>query len=261
MASFFLSKRETPVITDYDSGEGIITPGMCFTPSSVKTDSNIIVFSHEIHSHILSSFECREIGGMTNVNGRTPVYAFHYNGKTIGFYLSYLSSACSSFMMEESRVITGCDRYIVFGSCGTLDKSLTEGRVIVPTAAYRDEGMSYHYLEPSDYVDMKNHSAVSSFLERNKIPYIEGKTWTTDSFYRETPLKIEKRKKEGCISVEMEMAGLEAVSRFYGISLYAFLVPGDVVAPDEWRERENLAAANHSLDKFYVALHLADDIC
>ncbi len=235
--------------------------GCVSPPSEVKTDCNIIVFSNEIHAHILSSFDCREIGGMTNVNGRTPIYAFSYNGKRIGFYLSYLSSACSSFMMEESHVITGCSRYIVFGSCATLDKAKTEGKVIVPTEAYRDEGMSYHYLEPSDYVNMGGHSVVSSFLERNSIPYIEGKTWTTDSFYRETPLKVEKRKKEGCIAVEMEAAGLEAVSRFYGISLYAFLVPGDVVAPDRWRERDNLKKANHSPDKFRIALHLADDIC
>jgi hypothetical protein len=35
------------------------------------------------------------------------------------------------------------------------------------------------------------------------IDYIKAKTWTTDAFYRETEKKIELRKSEGCVTVEM----------------------------------------------------------
>ena len=249
------------MITDYDGGEGIIKPQMSFSFSGVKADVCLIIFSHEIYEHILSTFECTSSGFMTNANGRIEIFSFIYKGKRIAFYLSYISSTCSSFLMEESHVITGADRYIVFGSCGVLENEAAKGRFIVPTSAYRDEGMSYHYLEPSDYVEMRNHSVVSEFFRKNRVPYIEGRTWTTDAFYRETKNKMEKRKAEGCIAVEMECAGLEAVSRFYGIELYAFLVPGDEVATDEWREKENLTRANHSLDKLYLALQLAVSLC
>ncbi len=249
------------MITDYDGSDGIIKPEMSFSFSGVKADVCLIIFSHEIHDYLLSTFECTSLGSMTNANGRIGIYSFLYKGKRIAFYLSYISSTCSSFLLEESHVITGAERYIVFGSCGVLEREKAEGRFIVPTSAYRDEGMSYHYLEPSDYVEMRNHSVVSSFFLKNGIPYVEGRTWTTDAFYRETKNKIEKRRSEGCICVEMECAGLEAVSRFYGIELYAFLVPGDEVALDEWRARENLGTANHSLDKLYAALLLAVALC
>ena len=249
------------MITDYDDGEGIIKPEMSFSFSGVKADVCLIIFSHEIYEHLLSTFECTSSGFMTNANGRIEIFSFIYKGKRIAFYLSYISSTCSSFLMEESHVITGAEKYIVFGSCGVLGGDAAKGKFIVPTSAYRDEGMSYHYLEPSDYVEMRNHSVVSEFFRMNRVPYIEGRTWTTDAFYRETKNKIEKRKAEGCIAVEMECAGLEAVSRFYGIDLYAFLVPGDEVAADEWRERENLSLANHSLDKLYLALQLAVSLC
>ena len=73
---------------------------------------------------------------------------------------------------------------------------------MIPTEAYRDEGTSYHYIESADYI--KKLSIVAEFFESKKLPYILGKTWTTDSFYRETEGNIEKRKKDGCISVEME---------------------------------------------------------
>ena len=47
---------------------------------------------------------------------------------------------------------------------------------------------------------------------------------TTDAIYRETKAKLEARKSEGCIAVEMELAGVHAVCDYYGWNLYDFLV-------------------------------------
>ena len=46
---------------------------------------------------------------------------------------------------------------------------------------------------------------------------------------RETVNLVRKRKEEGCIAVEMELAGVQAISDFYGFELYDFLVAGDVL--------------------------------
>ena len=67
-------------------------------------------------------------------------------------------------------------------------------------------------------------------------------------------LKYKKRKEEGCIAVEMEIAGVEAVCEYYGLNLYAFLLSGDTLSDEGWRDRNNLKVANHSLDKLYFAL-------
>lgn len=50
----------------------------------------------------------------------------------------------------------------------------------------------------------------------------------TDAIYRETKAKLEARKNEGCLAVEMELAGVQAVCNFYEWNLYDFLVTGDV---------------------------------
>lgn len=50
---------------------------------------------------------------------------------------------------------------------------------IIPTYAYRDEGTSYHYATPSDYIKIKNASVVSNFMKEQHLPFVEGKTWTT----------------------------------------------------------------------------------
>lgn len=40
---------------------------------------------------------------------------------------------------------------------------------------------------------------------------------------RETKGLVRKRMEEGCIAVEMELAGVQSVCDFYNLKLYAFL--------------------------------------
>jgi uridine phosphorylase len=61
---------------------------------------------------------------------------------------------------------------------------------------------------------------------------------------------------EGCLAVEMELAGVQAVCDFHGFALYDFLMTGDVLDQPEYSVAE-LHNANHSLDKFYLALEIA----
>lgn len=68
---------------------------------------------------------------------------------------------------------------------------------------------------------------------------------------------MEQRKQEGCLAVEMELAGLQAVCDYHGFELYDFLVTGDVVDQQDYTP-EGLYEANHSMDKFYVALEIAE---
>ena len=96
-------------------------------------------------------------------------------------------------------------------------------------------------------------------FEALHLPYVTGRVWTTDAPYRETYTAVEKRKQEGCIAVEMELAGVQAVCNFHGIELYDFLVTGDILDGDTYNS-DGLAAANHSLDKFHVALKILEQL-
>ena len=65
--------------------------------------------------------------------------------------------------------------------------------------------------------------------------------------------------KEGCISVEMECAGVQAVCDFRGLEYYNFLISGDLLDSEEWDRRilGNEEEKNHQLKSFYIALELA----
>lgn len=80
-------------------------------------------------------------------------------------------------------------------------------------------------------------SHITNYLTKENIPYIIGKTWTTDAFYRETKAKIALRKSEGCLIVEIKQAGMFAVSQFRGIEYGAIIYGGDDLTKEEWDNR------------------------
>jgi len=147
----------------------------------------------------------------------------------------------------------------MFGSAGILDKEITAGKVIIPTHAYRDEGFSYHYAPPEHYIKIKNSLKVAAAFETMGIPYVLGKTWTTDAIYRETRDNMLARKAEGCLTVEMECAGVQAVCDYRELEYYDFLISGDLLDSPVWdcRILGGPQERVHQLKNFYLALELA----
>ncbi|MBG9979906.1 nucleoside phosphorylase [Facklamia sp. DSM 111018] len=214
-----------------------------------------IVISKEIHDYLLNEFSCEIIGYIGAANGKTPIFMTKYEGINFAFYLTQIGSALASGSCAEANWITGANKFIMCGSCGSLNKSITNGKYIVPTEAYRGEGASYYYAKASDYIRITNSQEVISFFENENIPYVKGKVWTTDSMLRETRGLINRRKEEGCIAVEMELAGVQAVCDFYHFDLYNFLEAGDVLEESGY-ELEELHRANHHLGKLFIGLKL-----
>ena len=164
---------------------------------------------------------------------KSPVYRI--KGTDTGVLLTGIGATMSAAMVEELSAAFGCKNFIVFGSCGAL-KEIPEGKLIVPTEAYRDEGISYHYKEASDYITIKNAVRLMEIFDELGVEYIAGKTWTTDAFYRETEAERDKRVSEGCICVEMECSALQAVCDFRGLELYQFVYAADSLN-DKWTRR------------------------
>jgi len=219
-------------------------------------DLCLIIFSKDIYTHLLNTYNCEEIAILTACNGNTPIYKINYKGADIAFYLTGIGSAVASSECYEVSWITGAKKFIMFGSCGSLDRKKTEGKFIVPTESYRGEGCSYYYAEPSDYINIKNSQKLSEIFNELGVPYVLGRVWTTDSIVRETRGLVSKRKAEGCIAVEMELAGVQAVCDFYNLELYNFLEAGDVLEESGY-EVKGLHNANHNLGKLYIALETA----
>ena len=127
---------------------------------------------------------------------------------------------------------------IVAGSDWVPDVAL--GHVVVPTAAIRDEGTSYHYLPAARTVEPSADAvaAILDTLKQRGIAHVTGTTWTTDAPYRETRDKMARRVEEGCLTVEMEAAAFFAVAQFRGVSFGQVLYAGDDLSGDAWDSRD-----------------------
>ena len=236
----------------------IINPPV--NPDAMPVDACILTFSHEIEKFVLSHYDCKQAGCLWSATGGTPIYSIADQGKTFAFLKTYIGAPACAGTVEESLSVIRTDRYILFGGAGCLNKEIAHGKVMVPTAAYRDEGTSYHYAPAADEILIKNGEVVAGFMAANRIPYVKGRTWTTDAFYRETRSRFEQRKAEGCISVEMECAAIQAVCDFRGLDLYVFFTSGDLLDAPEWdtrRKGEETEGTQHDPGHFDIALELA----
>lgn len=167
-----------------------------------------------------------------------PIYEYVSGSDRFCITMAFCGGPGAAVTIEETHAM-GCRKFIVCGGAGALTKNSTVGEIIVPTAAVRDEGTSYHYLKPSREVECSKEAleTVVSCLKQMGIPFTLGKTWTNDAIYRETPDMIELRRSEGCIAVEMEAAAFFAVSQYYGIPLAQLLYAGDDVSGEAWDSR------------------------
>lgn len=222
-------------------------------------DVCLCTFSNVIFNEVIKTYPCKKIAAINAANGTKEIYAFMLGDKTVAINLMSIGSTLASNDVIEINWLIGASKFIMFGSAGNLNRAATDGKYLIPTEAYRDEGMSYHYAPPADYIKIKNADKLATIFDEIKAPYVTGRVWTTDAFYRETRSQVTKRQNEGCLAVEMEVAGVQAVCDFHGFELFDFLVTGDVLDAPAW-ECSKLDGANHDFDKFNIALEIAKRI-
>lgn len=84
-------------------------------------------------------------------------------------------------MYFEDAIAHGCRNFVACGGAGALVPGLALGHVVVPDAAVRDEGTSFHYMAAGREVaaDPGAVAVAVSVLERHDVPHTVGKTWST----------------------------------------------------------------------------------
>ena len=244
------------IIHSFDGrSEPLFGPKEFFGPQQHLCDVCILTFSDVIFRQMQARFALREVAALKPAGGYRPICVFEYEGRTFSTMLCGCGATIAGCDVIELNWLTGATKFVMFGSAGSLHREATDGKYVIPTEAYRDEGMSYHYAPPADYITIGNADAVARIFDELRVPYVKGRVWTTDAFYRETRDQFLARRDEGCIAVEMELAGVQAVCDFHGFALYDFLETGDVLDAPVY-ENEKLSSANHDLNKLFLALEI-----
>lgn len=199
----------------------------------------VFCFFGEVINDLLQDGRLKKIASHRWEDLDRPLYEMDVEGKRVGVFQPGVGAPLAAALMEEV-IARGCRKIIACGSAGVLDREISVGNILVPTAAVRDEGTSFHYLPPGREIgaDQEVVDVIEQVLRQKGIEYSQVKTWTTDAPYRETSEKIKLRKAEGCLVVEMETAAFFAVAKFRGVPFGQILYAGDDISGTSWDTRD-----------------------
>lgn len=236
-----------------DSSPEAFRASELIAPISEFPEVVLATYSRKVFAAILAQHASEEVAVINTSALSIPVHVFESHGKRFATYLSTIGGAASAGIMEEV-IAMGGRTFLFFGSCGGLTPDIVSGAIAVPTAAWRDEGVSYHYLPSADVIDIPTSARLADILTELDVPFHTTIAWTTDAIYRETRATVLKRIEAGCGVVEMECASTAAVAQFRGVEFYQFVYGADSLAGDEW---DPGSLAEHSHDQNAAMAELA----
>ena len=228
---------DIPILQFDPAREAIIEPAKILKRRDLP-ERCVLTFFREVIERVKDEFSFELLPPLISEMGETPVYAGVLNDTRFGVVPASVGAPLAAGHLEE-LIARGGREFVVCGGAGVLDPDIGSGDIIVPTSALRDEGTSYHYLPPGRdaFPSEESVRTIVSILEAHGCHYVTGKTWTTDAFYRETPDRVSRRKRDGCIAVEMEAAAYFAVAEFRRVRIGQLLYGGDDVSGVEWDRR------------------------
>lgn len=153
----------------------------------------------------------------------TEMYDFEHGGLSFGI-IGCAVGASFAVLVAEQLFVSGCRLLLSMTSAGQIVPKGDPPYFILIDRALRDEGTSYHYLPPSEYVGIdpglrdRLQGAFAGLAE----PVYVGTSWTTDAPFRETPTAIEAARREEVLAVEMEAAALYAFAEAFGQPVVCF---------------------------------------
>jgi len=155
--------------------------------------------------------------------------------RSVSFAGPFLGAPQAVLAMEK-LIVLGAKRFWALGWCGSLQRYLKIGDVVIPTSAVVEEGTSHHYpigkrpVEPDPLIT----GLLAHGVKELQVESRTGMVWSTDAPYRETPAKVEKYGQQGVLAVEMEMSALMQVALFRSVAFTGMLVVSDELFDLRW---------------------------
>lgn len=211
--------------------------------------SAVLYFDSNIQKYIEHNLPCTQIEHL-----KTTAYIVERNGKRIILRRCPIGAPGSVVIMEE-LVAMGVEKIISVGTAGSLQSGITPASIVLCNRAYRDEGTSYHYMQPSEYVDAdpRLKRELREMLDSHKISHVSGATWTTDAPYRETAEDVIYFAEKNVFTVEMEASALIAAARVLQIQFTAIFVVSDLLTTEGWAPHFNNLDVGKNLNKLTEA--------
>ncbi|MCD7917538.1 MAG: nucleoside phosphorylase [Clostridiales bacterium] len=236
------------LLTEFDPArQAIANPTDLVQPVPGLPRVAVSCFARTTFARMVETLEAVPVATSSVANMEIPIYRAVCQGTPVALFLSDVGAPACVGLLEDVFAM-GVEQLVLFGTCGVLDSAIADCSVIIPTAALRDEGTSFHYAPPSEELPV-NPRYLDTFLDilnAHQCSYTLGKTWTTDALYRETRGKMERRRAQGCVSVDMECSAVAALAAFRQKEVFQFFYAADNLASEQWDSRSLSDKANLS---------------
>lgn len=229
---------DVPLLEDDRSAPAVIEPAEIIAPIDMPARV-ILCFFSEIIEAIARRGDAAKVRELVAAHGTHPIWEIEHRSQRLAVLHPGVGAPLAAGFLEEA-IALGARSIVAVGGAGALVPELVLGHAVAVDSAVRDEGTSLHYLAPSRVVDAdaSGIAALQQTLTAAGVPYVRGRTWTTDGLYRETRSRVRRRVAEQCVTVEMEAAALIAVARYRRVHFAQLLYAGDSLAGDQWDERQ-----------------------
>lgn len=187
-------------------------------------DGVVFAFDHRVRQQLEERSDAEEAPELAPGNARV----FRV-GRVIVSCLSPGGGAMATQM--ENLLYLGARRFLIVGTCGSINPDVRPGETIVADSALRDDGISQHYLPPGRRVS--GSTAITNSLHDLLPAAKRGTTWTMPIPYRITKRELETYAAENVLTVEMEVAVLFAVATARDAEAGAVLVTTAVTTAGE----------------------------
>lgn len=156
------------------------------------------------------------------------MYTGTYNGRrvTVGNGGRYAPDAA---IMTEILCAAGVGSLIRVGSCGSLQREIGIGDLVVVTGALRGEGTTCYYV-PKSFSTVAHPEivrALAAAAESVGVRYHLGRVYTTDALFRETPELIRELEQQGIAAIDMVTSAFLTVAQVCGKRAGAILAVSD----------------------------------
>jgi uridine phosphorylase len=233
-------QNDYPILEFDPERKAIIEPRQIAEPLDDMPEHCVFCFFQNVIDQLVQEGLAREIKSHPTEQGPRRFYVLDCNlGSPVTLMHPGIGAAIAAASLEVAIALGG-RKFVACGGAGVLDRRIAVGHLVVPTAAVRDEGASYHYLPAGREVVPAPEAvrSIQAVLQRHKVDYLLAKTWTTDAIFRETQAIAELRRAEGCLTVEMEAAAFFAVAQFRDVPFGQILYGGDNLDGEQWDRRD-----------------------
>ena len=163
-------ENEFPILEFDEERNAFIRPENILKPVDISEKCVLCFFSEAIEK-ILNEFPHRIAAHFKAESLCFPLYELDYKGHKIALIQAGVGAPIAAAQIEELSVL-GCGKYIACGSCGVLQKDIAVGHLIIPIAAVRDEGTSYHYVKAAREIQANPRliQVIEKALAGHKVP-------------------------------------------------------------------------------------------